>query len=55
MALIKCKDCGSEMSDQAKRCPKCGRSRATKADMILCAVIGVLIAIGGVSLFFIFL
>ena len=24
MALIKCKECGTEISDQAKKCPKCG-------------------------------
>ena len=23
MALIKCKECGAEMSDKAKACPKC--------------------------------
>ena len=26
MALIKCKDCGADMSDQAPMCPKCGYS-----------------------------
>ena len=26
MALIKCKECGSEVSDKAKTCPKCGIS-----------------------------
>lgn len=25
MALIKCEDCGKEVSDQAKSCPNCGR------------------------------
>jgi hypothetical protein len=25
MALIKCADCGNEMSDQAPACPKCGK------------------------------
>lgn len=24
MALVKCKDCGNEMSTDAKKCPKCG-------------------------------
>lgn len=24
MALIKCKECGKEMSDHAKQCPHCG-------------------------------
>jgi hypothetical protein len=25
MALVKCPDCGTECSDQANACPKCGR------------------------------
>jgi len=24
MALIKCPDCGTEVSDRARTCPKCG-------------------------------
>jgi RNA polymerase subunit RPABC4/transcription elongation factor Spt4 len=27
MALIKCKDCGKEISKQAKTCPQCGRKK----------------------------
>ena len=29
MALIKCKECGAEMSDKAKFCPKCGTENKT--------------------------
>jgi hypothetical protein len=31
MALIKCPDCGNEMSDQAPACPKCGRPKQVAA------------------------
>jgi len=29
MPLVKCADCGTEVSDQAPACPKCGRPIAT--------------------------
>ncbi len=45
MALIKCKECGKEISDQAKTCPNCGRTRATKADKILYFVVTLIIAL----------
>ena len=28
MPLIKCKECGAEISDQAKSCPRCGLGQA---------------------------
>lgn len=31
MALIKCPDCGAEVSDQAPACPKCGAPIAMKS------------------------
>jgi RNA polymerase subunit RPABC4/transcription elongation factor Spt4 len=46
MALIKCKECGSEVSSSAKTCPKCGvpmpkkTSRATW--MLLIIVVGII-------------
>ena len=30
MALIKCSECGAEMSDKAKACPKCGNKTPNK-------------------------
>lgn len=43
MALIKCPECGKEMSDQAKACPNCGYKEKKKFDakMIKFLVIGV--------------
>lgn len=35
MALIKCPDCGSEVSDQADACPKCGRAVKSKQAVTL--------------------
>jgi TM2 domain-containing membrane protein YozV len=43
MAIIKCEECGEEISDAAKRCPKCGytsgkmlgKSRTTTALLAL--------------------
>ncbi len=31
MALVKCPDCGKELSDQAVSCPNCGRPITTPA------------------------
>jgi DNA-directed RNA polymerase subunit RPC12/RpoP len=30
MALIKCVECGNEISSSATKCPKCGKTRATR-------------------------
>ena len=30
MALIKCNECGKEISDKAKVCPNCGNPISTK-------------------------
>ncbi|WP_412514572.1 MULTISPECIES: zinc-ribbon domain-containing protein [Shewanella] len=30
MALVKCKECGEEVSTKAKTCPKCGAKAPTK-------------------------
>lgn len=32
MALIKCKECGKDVSDKAKACPNCGNTILTKKD-----------------------
>lgn len=34
MALIKCKECGTEVSSKAKTCPKCGAKPAKKTSLI---------------------
>lgn len=39
MALIKCKDCGSEISDQANNCPQCGKP--IKKDIGCFSMIGI--------------
>jgi predicted amidophosphoribosyltransferase len=32
MALIECKDCGKEISDEADNCPSCGRPLVTSGE-----------------------
>lgn len=50
MALVKCKDCGTEISTQARTCPKCGRPAGGHAlgVVLLLAFAGALIW-GGVT------
>lgn len=36
MALIKCPECGNDVSDKAERCPHCGVSIAGMDDIVLC-------------------
>lgn len=53
MSLIKCKECGNEISDEAKICPKCGvktekanqQSKSIKILVIAILIIGIIIAI----------
>ena len=35
MALIKCEDCGKEVSDKAASCPNCGAPIASKKDDVM--------------------
>lgn len=58
MALIKCKECGEQVSDKAASCPKCGAPNSKKSKgpsgcmMVFFIIIGVLILlvfIGNVS------
>ena len=42
MALMKCKECGSEVSTQADTCPKCGAKKPAKKNS------GCLLLIGGI-------
>ena len=45
MAIIKCKECGSEMSSSASRCPKCGKTRTTLVGILAAVIIGVVLFI----------
>lgn len=47
MALIKCHECGNDVSTNAKTCPKCGATPKTKSN-IAKAIIGAVVAIVGV-------
>jgi hypothetical protein len=48
MALVKCKECGGDVSTQARACPKCGRIRQTSLNPV--TVILLVIPIGFVVL-----
>ena len=43
MALIKCPECGNDISDKAKRCPKCGFKPHKNRKDKLCLIIGTVI------------
>lgn len=48
MALIKCKDCGNEVSSKAESCPKCG-AKVKKKGIGLFGWIGILFLVGVVA------
>lgn len=50
MALIKCHECGSEVSTEAKTCPKCGATPKTKSNML--AAVGSVVIAGAAIWFF---
>ena len=39
MAIAKCRECGTEVSDQAKVCPKCGIAKPVKKTSLLVKLI----------------
>ena len=39
MAIAKCRECGTEVSDQAKTCPKCGVSKPVKKTSALTLIV----------------
>lgn len=43
MALVKCKECGEQVSTKAKNCPKCGAKAPKKTSPVTWAVLGLLI------------
>ncbi len=52
MALIKCKECGKEMSDTIKKCPNCGykeKKKISKKTLIIIVVLLVTIIGGGIT------
>lgn len=52
MALIKCKECGKEISDQATSCPNCGAKLQTEEQKLIVIVVAIIIII--VSIYFMF-
>jgi hypothetical protein len=46
MALVKCKECGSEVSTQARACPKCGRIQQSSLNLVTVLLIAVPIGLG---------
>lgn len=56
MAIIKCPECGKEISDKAPFCPSCGApiaveeqpSQARNNKIIICVVVAVVLVLGGV-------
>ncbi len=52
MALIKCKECGKEISDQATTCPNCGAKTESANNSInwFGVIIGIILFIGGLCL-----
>lgn len=56
MALIKCKECGKEISDNAKQCPHCGvelKKDTTTLKIIVISIITMILTIFIIWLFFI--
>lgn len=43
MALVQCAECGEQISDQAKACPKCGAPQAKKAGGCLPVLLGLIV------------
>lgn len=49
MALIKCPECGKEISDKAKCCPNCGaKMKKTSIIAVICIIVMVVVAITGI-------
>lgn len=46
MAMAKCRECGTEVSDSAKTCPKCGISKPVKKTSLLVKVVFGLFILG---------
>jgi hypothetical protein len=46
MALMKCEECGGQLSDRAMICPHCGAPARRPSRLIVAAVLGALVAAG---------
>lgn len=52
MALIKCADCGIDVSDSANACPKCGKPTKVRKNRTGEAVLSTLLGLGGCWMWF---
>jgi len=43
MALVKCKECGKEISSQAESCPNCGRKKPKSTSTVTWIVLGIIV------------
>ncbi len=48
MSLIKCKECGKEISDRADKCPHCGAKPSSGSGCLPALIIGIIV-IGAIS------
>ena len=58
MALIKCEECGNEISENAKICPNCGaknKIREKKDNIIIAVLVPLFLIIMLIGIFFLFL
>lgn len=52
MALIKCEECGKEVSTEAEACPHCGAKIASKSSMGCGSIVGIVLLVGFLALIF---
>lgn len=57
MAIIKCKECGKDISDKAEKCPSCGapiskKGSQNEGEKILCFILGIILLFVGLSMTF---
>ena len=45
MALIKCPECGKEISDKAKKCPNCGYSNKKSGNVYKVGIITIVVIV----------
>lgn len=46
MALIKCRECGAEISKKAESCPKCGAKQSKPTSLFTWIITGLVVAVG---------
>lgn len=52
MALVKCKECGKEVSSEAEACPHCGAKIASNSSMGCGSIVGIVLLVGVLALVF---